>query len=388
MCRASIPKAGRHRHGLVYGPPVVDQGAVGALSAALEAKLLARLVAEWEAINSTYFREVLRRPVFRLSDTRAQLGQWTPRVRGLEISGPLILEHPWAIVVEVLKHEVAHQFVDEVMRVDEPPHGPTFRRVCEQLGIEGHARAELPPPPVNEESPENRVVQRIRKLLALAESPNQHEAEAAATAARKLMLRFNIEVEKGASEDGTSRYGYRHLGRPSGRVLEHDRRLALILTTYFFVDGLWVPVYRPLEGKRGSVLEICGLQPNLAMAEHVHTFLSDTALRLWSDYRRSATRASNRDRQAFLAGVMAGFEAKLAAQSQQFQEQGLVWVPGPELGAYFKRRYPRTQTVRRGGASRNAAYSRGEQVGGNIVLSKPVESQGTAARPKALPSGR
>lgn len=372
---------------MLYSAVVARKRGVEALGAALEAKLLARVVGEWDSMNATYFREVLRRPVFRLSETRAQLGQWNGSVRSLELSRPLVLEHPWTVVVEVLKHEVAHQFVDEVMRVDEPPHGPTFQRVCAQLGIAGHARAELPPPPVVEDAPENRVVQRIRKLLALAESPNQHEAEAAATAARKLMLRFNIEVEREAPEPAAKRYGFRHLGRPSGRILEHDRRLALILTTYFFVDGLWVPVYRPLEGKRGSVLEICGLEPNLAMAEHVHTFLSETALRLWAEYRRTAERTSNRDRQAFLAGVMSGFEAKLAAQNSQFQEQGLVWVPGPELGAYFKRRYPRTQTVRRGGASRNAAYARGEEAGGDIVLSKPVESRGTSAQPKALRSG-
>ncbi len=372
---------------MVYSAAVTGKRGVGALSAALEAKLLGRIVAEWDSINATHFREVLRRPVFRLSDTRAQLGQWSPGVRSLSLSRPLVTEHPWAVVIEVLKHEVAHQFVDEVMRVDEPPHGPTFQRVCAQLGIGGHARAELPPAPVVADAPENRVVHRIRKLLALAESPNQHEAEAAATAARKLMLRFNIDVGMDDPQAASSRYGFRHLGRPSGRILEHDRRLALILTTYFFVDGLWVPVYRPLEGKRGSVLEICGLEPNLAMAEHVHAFLSETALRLWADYRKTATATSNRDRQAFLAGVMSGFEAKLSVQNEQFQEQGLVWVPGPELGAYFKRRYPRTQTVRRGGATRNAAYAQGEEAGGGIVLSKPVESRGTTSRPKALRSG-
>ena len=54
--------------------PSRDAGA--GLSAELEAKLLARLAAEWEAINFTFFRGALRRPVFRLSDTRERLGQW------------------------------------------------------------------------------------------------------------------------------------------------------------------------------------------------------------------------------------------------------------------------------------------------------------------------
>lgn len=359
------------------------------LSVELEAKLLQRLVHEWESVNYTYFREVLRRPVFALSDTRARLGQWHGELRTLEISRPLVLERPWGEVIEVLKHEVAHQFVDERLAVDESAHGATFRSVCARLGIDASARGapSAAEPDIND--PAARIVARVHKLLALAQSPNRNEAETAAATARRLMLKFNVEVDASDARAAQRRhYGYRHLGRPSGRILEHDRRLASILTTYFFVEGLWIPVYRPLEGKRGSVLEICGLEHNLAMAEHVHAYLSATALRVWDEYRRETGRSSNRDRQAFLAGVMRGFESKLAAQSEQFAEQGLVWVPGAELNAYFRRRYPKIQTVRRGGARRNEAYVEGSKAGREIVLSQPVESGGSGTRRrKALGPG-
>ena len=46
------------------------------------------------------------------------------------------------------------------------------------------------------------------------------------------------------------------------------------------------------------------------------------------------------------------------------------------------------QTVRRSGAQRNAAYSEGAAAGRNIVLSKPVESGSSGAKPKALRRGR
>lgn len=363
------------------------------LSAALEAKLLARLVGEWESINYTYFKDVLRKPVFRLSSTRERLGQWNTELRSLELSRTLVLERPWVEVIEVLKHEVAHQFVCECLRVDETAHGPTFRNVCERLGIDARATGTLSAP-LDDDDPATRTVERIRKLLALAQSPNQHEAEAAATAARRLMLKLNLAVEREFErelEQATSpaaalhrRYGFRHLGRPSGRILEHERRLANILTRYFFVECLWIPVYRPREGKRGTVLEICGLEANLVMAEHVHAFLSATATRLWSEYARGTGRSSNRDRQAFLAGVMRGFEGKLAVQSQQLQEQGLVWVPTAELNRYFRRRHPKVETVRRGGARRNEAFAEGHRAGSEIVLSRPVESGPSGDRPKAL----
>lgn len=371
------------------------------LSVELEAKLLERLSYEWRAINYMYFNDALRQPILRLSDTRQRLGQWHGELRSLEISLPLVLERPWPHVIEVLKHEVAHQYIDERLAVDETAHGPTFRRICERLGIDGRAVGDPGQegfgPDTSEQAaqaddhsdPASRIVARIRKLLALAQSPNQHEAESAATAARRLMLKFNIEVDAAEGNDAPRRhYGFRHLGRPTGRVLEHDRRLARILISYFFVEGLWIPVYRPLEGKRGSVLEICGLEANLLMAEHVHSFLTATALRLWSGYKRETNRSSNRDRQAFLAGVMRGFESKLAAQSQQFTEQGLVWVPAPDLNGYFRRRYPKLQTVRRGCASRNDAYAEGSRAGKNIVLSQPVASGSSTGPRKALGPGR
>jgi hypothetical protein len=358
----------------------------------LEAKLLERLTLEWQSINYSYFAEVLRQPILQLSDTRARLGQWHGELRSLEISRPLVVEQPWAEVIEVLKHEVAHQYIEEVLGiVDETAHGPSFRKLCARMGIDARATAS----PDRRSDPDNhpdadtdtggRIVARIRKLLALAQSPNQNEAENAATAARRLMLKFNIEVDSARPEPGEQRrYGYRHLGRGSGRILEHDRRLAKILVDYFFVEGIWLPIYRPLDGKRGTVFEICGLEPNLQMAEHVHAFLTATAERLWAEYKRETQRSSNRDRQAFLAGVMRGFEAKLASQSAEFQEQGLIWVPAPDLGQYFRRRYPKTTTVRRGGASRNDAYAEGNRAGKAIVLSQPVSTGPSGGRPKAL----
>lgn len=353
------------------------------LSVELEVKLLRRLLHEWEEINYTYFKDVLQKPVMTLSDTRKCLGRWQSDTRTLVISRSLVLEYPWGEVLEVLKHEVVHQFVDECLAVDEPPHGPTFRSICARLGIDG--RATGMPTTASDETPVARAVARIRKLLALAQSPNRHEAEAAATAARRLMLRFNMEIERERPE--RKRFGYRHLGRPSGRIFEHDRRLAAILTNYFFVEGLWIPAYRPLDGKVGRVFEVCGLEPNLQMAEHVHAFLTGTAQRLWSDYQRNTGCRSNRDRQAFLAGVMRGFASKLESQSETFHEQGLVWVPGAELKEYFRSRFPKVQTLRRSGARRNVAFAEGSRVGAGIVLSTPMHA-GPSGRRRALKPAR
>lgn len=360
------------------------------LGVELEAKLLARLCVEWRGNNYRYFRSSLRVPVIELVDESAELGRWVPALRSLEISRALVLEHDWGEVLEALKREIVQQYVDERLALDERRHGRTFRRICRRFAIRPYPAGT---PRVRgagaQADATSRVVSRIHKLLALARSPNRHEAETAAITARRLMLKFNIEWVAGdpsISDDEHERRGYafRHLGRPRGRLEQHDRRLAKILSDYFFVEGAWVPVYLPREGRRGSLLEICGLEANLLMAEHVHDFLSSTSERLWADYARSNERATRRDRGAFLAGVMQGFETKLAAQDERLHEQGLVWVPAPELGVYFHRRNPQLHYVHAGEADRGAAYEQGSRLGQALVLSQPVSAGRSSGPPKAL----
>jgi hypothetical protein len=374
---------GPHDSAATEAEPVVR------LSEALERKLLARLVSEWETINFQYFHNALRRPILLLSDTRTRLGQWHGSTRTLEISRALVLEYAWVEVLEVLKHEITHQYVDEHLRVtDETAHGPTFRKHCERLGIDAAARGTPGKTLAEDDDPASRIVARIHKLLALAQSPNRHEAEAAATTAQRLMLKFNIEVDKHDPRSGERRnYGFRHLGTPVGRVHDYQRRIAAILVKYFFVEGVWISVYRPFEAKRATVFEICGLEPNLAMAEHVHAFLSQTAERLWLEYRRTTKRRGNRDRQAYLSGVMRGFDDKLAEQHKEFQTQGLVWVPQPDLHGFYRRRHPKLVTIRRASARRNEAFADGSKAGRSIVLSQPVTRGGSGRRPKALTNG-
>src|SRR5436190_6614352 len=117
---------------------------------------------------------------------------------------------------------MGHQFVDEVLGIrSETSHGETFRRVCAERGIDARAAGV----PVVER--EERTLDRIRKLLALAGSSNQHEAEIAMRRAHELMLRHNVECVP-------SGYEVRHLGDPLRRGNRVETEVALLLE-YCFV---------------------------------------------------------------------------------------------------------------------------------------------------------
>ncbi len=313
-------------------------------------------------LNENFFKGRLRRPTLEFSDTTSRLGRWVREWRRLELSRTLLVRHGWGVLVEILKHEMAHQYTDEVMgALDEAAHGPTFRRVCEERGFDARAVG-IPDAAPGHTAP---ILDRVAKLLALAESSNEHEAQAAMNAAQRLMLKHNLEE---ISVGRTQALGYRHLGVPTGRVSEAERILANILSEHFFVDAIWVPVWRAKEGKRGSVLEICGRLENLEMAEYVYTFLMQTSARLWSEHKKALGIRENRDRRAYVAGVMAGFRQELEEQQRRNATEGLVWVGDPAVGEFFHHRHPRVRWTRHVSSRATSAHQHGIAAGRRIVL--------------------
>ena len=348
----------------------------------LERAALRAIAKSYEHANGSLFRFKLRAPAFELVESAERLGRWVPAQRTLELSRALLLDHGWGVLEEVLKHEMAHQYVDEVLLVrDEPAHGPRFRQVCEERGIDARAAGA---PSAGAEAAPSPVLDRIAKLLALAESPNEHEAQAAMSAAQRLMLKHNIEA---AVSGSVPSYSFRHLGKPTGRVPEHERRLAMILDQFFFVQVIWVPVWRVSEAKRGSVLEVCGSRENVELAAYVYDFLTYTSDALYRADRKRRRDRTHQARRKFLAGVMSGFHERLMSERARSEEQGLVWVGDAELGGYFRRRHPHLRWARHSVSTAGEAYSRGQTAGRNIVLHRGVKA-GPSTTIRLLPSSK
>lgn len=354
------------------------------LSAELEAAVVRALRDDWERINWSHLRRSLDVPAFLLSDARSFLGRWSRVDRTIEIARHLVMDHPWGMVVEVLKHEMAHQFADEVLGgTNETAHGPAFQRGCFRLGIDpaasGLPRVEGPIP-----DDEARVLSRIAKLLALADSANRNEAESAMREAQRLMLKYNLGIAAALSQKS---YSFRHLGEPTGRIQAHQRQLAALLGLHFFVEPIWISVHRPLDGTSGQVLEVCGTTANLEMAAHVHDFLLQSAERLWREHRKTNNIASDKLRRSYLTGVMRGFEEKLSQQARENQQEGLIWVKDAKLQDFLRTRYPRQENRRSETRTHPAAYVAGKQAGQSIVLHRPI-TRGSSAQSagRLLPS--
>jgi len=342
------------------------------LSPQLERALLVALLREWAQLNRERFRSALNTPVFSMSGTGdtvgTNLGLWSSTGRTLQIDRAFALRSAWPAVREVLLHEMAHQFVDEIYRVrDESPHGPTFQAVCARFRIDPRASG-APLQPQGTATDQDRVVARVRKLLALAASANQHEAESAMNAAQALLLKYNLDFLDDPQEQ---RMQWRTIGEPALRHSEDAKVLGGILARHFFVKGVWIPVYMPLRGEWGSVFEICGTAENVEMALYVHEFLQATTLRLWEKDGVGHTRTALA---RFRAGAYHGFFQKLNEQTVRQAETGLVWAGDPRLDSWFGQRHPHIRTVKSTGFKRDSDFQNGRIAGRGIVLNRPIAS--------------
>jgi len=350
----------------------------------IERRILHGLSCEWDTalwvLPSTY-DDQMRKPLFAIKDMNSRWGYWSGKNREIVLSRSLLLEHSWNAVRQVLKHEMAHQFAEEVLGVrDEPPHGPCFQKACYYLRADpaasGSFRLLDERGVANSRNHEDKLMVRIKKLMSLAQSQNRHEAEAAMAKAHELVGKYNMDlIRLEADRNFVSVF----LGKPMLRHFREAHRLSYLLGKFYYVYGIWVSTYVMDKGKMGRVLEISGTEKNVQIAGYVYDFVNRFIEFQWREYNRN--KGLNRYRRTdFALGVLEGFERKLNKQSDQRAAAtgyDVIKVEDPLLKKYAAYRYPH-RSKNRGKPLRQDATVRkdGEKVGNNLVISKGIHQKG------------
>jgi hypothetical protein len=359
------------------------------LTTELERRILHGLSLEWEEalwLLPPSVRRQMAKPLFTLENLPSRLGYWHPGRAEIGLSRRLVLDYGWDSVREVLHHEMAHQMADQVLGAGaERPHGPKFHEACRLLRANPEASGRFRPlaERLQDEAlrPEDRRLLRIRKLMALAQSGNRHEAEAAMAKAHELMARYNL----GVLEDGRRRaFVSVFLGAPALRQPRESYHLARLLQDFYFVEGLWVPAFVLARGKMGRVLEISGTRRNIQTAGYLHDFVGHFIGGQWAAYNRD--KGLNRHRLTdFAVGIIEGFRSKLQQHRDQKPAAPGTRLPlkieDPQLRAYIAERYPRIRRFSRNVSNQDQTVLRdGMRIGREMVVSRGISGQSGTGR--------
>lgn len=330
------------------------------------------LAEEWRiAVNRlpVQDRERLRLPLFSvLPDLAGRWGQWRGgKIQCIELKEDLLRRHPWYAVVDVLRHEIAHQAVETLFpNCDEPPHGPHFLTMCSLLGARPQASGDYPTldeviysdqsDAQNQEgavTPQARLLLKIRKLLSLSESANENEARAALLKARELEAKFAQEYGETSqySNDAPDFYTI-NIGPLLKRITLKHSILGNILQEFYHVRVIWASL-PDIESKEAGDFrrQLClnGSRKDLRIATYVYDCLTAYIARALYDLPgallgKALTHA--KVRQDFEIGVLSGFQSALREQNQRPEMRALVLCDQTRLEDYYHWAFPHLRTNR------------------------------------------
>ena len=376
----------------------MGKGAKGARDEAefghfLARRWLERLRLEFAILNDRHALN-LRPAVLALHQGLSRLGFWEKRSRRLSISFDLIEQYGWATALLVLKHEMAHQMADEILGGGTMVHDEIFLAACQTLDLPpAFCRAAIGEETLTsalcQEGNGHPLANRVKKLLALAQSENIHEAALALKKARQLLARHQLDEAEVAGEEVIRLPIVLDTRRVSGVT----RRLFALISGFFPVSVIESSLYDPWRDHAMPMFEIFGRRGAAHFAVHAWHFLAERLESLWWRQRWDGeqTGGGRRGRDSFMLGVLQGVEEELrksqAEETKNPESRALVAADAdPTVLARLRRRYPRLH--RRKLAGRlvvSGQYQQGIEAGRRIKIHEAVE-QGAPGR--LLPPGK
>jgi hypothetical protein len=167
----------------------------------------------------------------------------------------------------------------------------------------------------------NPIIDKIRKLLALGSSPNEHEASLAMQKAAELMERHSIEmatVESRPSDDAFVDQQASHSWKPRAPQPVFMLGFQDILRSYFFVEIL----ITSREGQKQLIL--FGRRHHVAIAMHALDYLLQAAegnfSRRWGQGEWTLSKKAT-SRRSYFAGFAAGVKYSMAVQERARRHQ-------------------------------------------------------------------
>ena len=291
---------------------------------------------EWRSIVAQYsLQKKIKEPQIDIYPRVSSfLGQWK---RGtIILSESLLKDYPWSEVIDVLKHEMAHQIVEEYFHEStQTAHGTAFQKACEILEISSEASHRN-----NQGKVEfAKVRSKIEKLLALGESSNPHEAELALQRARDLALKHQIPLLKEKQQE----FSFRPIGPLKKKMPNHYGQIICLLRDFYFVEVL--KTYREFGDEIYYQFEIYGSVESLELAHYVFDFLIEEGEYLWRVAQHYEGLKGLRAKNSFFFGLYQAFREKLEGEQLASRaDLELIHIGREQVKEFF---YERNKNVRR-----------------------------------------
>lgn len=298
-----------------------------------------------------------------------ELGFFDSKFYQIGLNKKLIYTAKDSVTRDILKHEIAHYLTFLHYPNFQTSHGSEFKEICQRFGFDSQIqKATIDLVSANEakegDLESERVLDKVQKLLKLAESSNAHEAELATLKANELLIKHSL------SHVDTQKEETIYLDRPLVYPRSNSKLVAIYeILTHFLV--------RPVisHGHKQCSLEICGPKTNVILARYVAEFLDRQLEYLWLETKKEAGLQGQRAKNSFMLGVASGFHEKMRKSEETLEptnKKSLTIVKKQlevNLNIVYKRLGSTRSTHQMDHQARNAGIEKGKK----LSINKGVE---------------
>ncbi len=329
-------------------------------------------------------------PQIEFIDSDSRWGVYQSEFNAIRLSRKLLFQYPWHHVHGIFLHEVAHQLVAWQIAngsktgkgyAQNLPHGVLFQDACEKLGVPYLYRRATVEFDANLDQDvlvaAHPIIEKVKKLMALAQSANENEAQLAMERVQHLFAKYNLEQQDLLENQGFA-HRFIYLGKQKSTAWE--RRATGILLEHFFVRVILVPVFDPMANRNLLTIELIGRPENVTMAEYVFRFLMNQTEALLRQKQKMDPTMKGKNKTWYRLGVLDGFDSRLKApkvvtdpSNNVVHRALLAFEQDPKLQNYVSTIYPRLGSARSVFVRFGDAYSDGQSAGQKLVLHKPIE---------------
>ncbi len=331
----------------------------------------------------------LKTPTINISSGKKSLGLWNNKHKTLSISSHLIKNEVWDIVLEVLKHEMAHQYVSEFFNnID--THGKYFKKACKILGVHSAFISNSKDYDKNllkfkEELPINakKMLRKVEKLMALGKSSNEAEAQSATRKANYLLNKYNLQQINNKNDNPDIKY--LTICHKKKCIQSIQRAILSILRNYYYIDCLTSNTYHAQDNTIYKSIVLVGRRESIKVAEYAYHFLLNTDQALWQNFKKK-NNAKRGEKISFDMGFIAGIEHnhKTMFEDSEVEFKKNSSLPVKRVKALMEknhqdnqveisRLFPKLRTVKYGRHQTSSkAFKEGFQNGKNTHITKSM----------------
>lgn len=247
-------------------------------------------------------------------EDNSRLGYFDSRFYELGLSKNLMLHAHERVLKNIIRHELAH-FMAFIIHGPGVLHGEEFKIICrtyrwDQEVERAYANVEELNQKIEGDLKSEKLLDRLKKLMALSTSDNPHERELATLKANQLLLDHNLDRIKMVGDIKEETVYVK-------RVLECTRKQAKHIAIYDILKTFYVaPVFN--HGRGLFYLEVIGDKTSVELADYVAYFLDNELEALWKETKKKNPHLKSLSaRNSFFRGIATGYVTKIEIQKMQ-----------------------------------------------------------------------